>query len=64
MKNKHAASLGSLGGKASAQALTPEQRTERAMKAGKARQDKRLKAIAKESKVSVATVVRESVLRK
>jgi len=40
MTNPHAVSLGSLGGKASALSLTPEQRTERARKAGKARQEK------------------------
>jgi len=40
-KNKHAASLGSLGGKASAKAMTPEQRTERARKAAKARYAKK-----------------------
>lgn len=39
--NIAAASLGSLGGKASAKSLTPEQRSERAKKAVKAREAKR-----------------------
>lgn len=41
MKNKHAVSLGSLGGLATAKAMTPEQRSERAKKAVKAREEKR-----------------------
>lgn len=44
-KNKHAISLGSLGGLATAKAMTPEQRSERAKKAVKAREEKREKPL-------------------
>lgn len=40
-KNPNAVSLGSLGGLATAQSMTPEQRTERATKAAKARYAKK-----------------------
>jgi hypothetical protein len=40
MKNKHAQSLGKLGGKATASKMTPEQKKERSAKAIKARWDK------------------------
>lgn len=43
-KNKHAVSLGSLGGLATAKAMTPEQRSERAKKAVRAREEKRKKS--------------------